>query len=77
MLILISRLSILQFHQDAAHKAMIAPLLKQPNMNLIEYDGCAEFHAKDADHFLKFMDGIYNSKNLVGMCLSFHWYMGR
>lgn len=45
---------------------MITPLL-QSKMKLVSYDGCAEFLAKDAASFLKFMDNVYNSKDLVGM----------
>jgi hypothetical protein len=36
-------------------------------MNVVSYDGCAEFHAKDAESFVNFMENIYNSKELVGM----------
>lgn len=45
---------------------MIAPLL-QSKMKILSYDGCAEFHAKDSESFLKFMDNVYNSKKLIGM----------
>lgn len=45
---------------------MISPLL-QSKMKLLSYDGCAEFQAQDATSFLRFMDNIYASKELVGM----------
>jgi len=35
-------------------------------MNVVSYDGCAEFHAKDAESFVQFMESIYSSKELVG-----------
>ena len=40
-------------------------------MNLVSYDGCAEFHSKDAASFIRFMDNVYNSKELVGVCRTF------
>ncbi|KAF2728953.1 hypothetical protein EJ04DRAFT_569079 [Polyplosphaeria fusca] len=54
-----------QFHHDARHKEMLAPLLGQ-GMALAPYDGCAEFHAKDAEGFLRFMVDVHAAKELVG-----------
>lgn len=35
-------------------------------MQPLQYDGCAEFHAENAEQFLRFMADIHNSKELVG-----------
>jgi hypothetical protein len=40
--------------------------LVQSKIKLLSYDGCAEFQAQDAASFFKFMDNIYNSKELIG-----------
>ena len=45
---------------------MIAPIIESGYMKLMPWDGCAEFHCKDADHFIKFLDDINNSKELIG-----------
>ena len=45
---------------------MIAPLL-QSGVKIVSYDGCAEFHTKDAESLLQFMDNVYKSTELVGM----------
>ncbi|KAF9730029.1 hypothetical protein PMIN04_012799 [Paraphaeosphaeria minitans] len=54
-----------QFHQDAEHRKLVSSL-SQYNMQPLQYDGCAEFHAENAEQFLRFMADIHNSKELVG-----------
>ncbi|KAH9879860.1 hypothetical protein J1614_001884 [Plenodomus biglobosus] len=57
-----------QFHQEAQHKSAIEPLLEASmgSMQIAPYDGCAEFHAESAEHFVSFMKGVYASAHLVG-----------
>ncbi|KAL5394538.1 hypothetical protein PMIN03_013058 [Paraphaeosphaeria minitans] len=38
-------------------------------MQPLQYDGCDEFHAENADQFLRFMADIHDSKELVGECI--------
>jgi hypothetical protein len=44
------------------------PLLQASGgtMQIIPYDGCAEFHAKSAQDFVTFMTSVYKSDHLVG-----------
>ena len=35
-------------------------------MKIAPYDGCAEFHAESAEHFVSFMKRVYDSAHLVG-----------
>ncbi|KAH7130340.1 hypothetical protein B0J11DRAFT_602675 [Dendryphion nanum] len=55
-----------QFHQDAHHRSLVAPVLESGHMQLLPYDGCAEFHCKDADKFLQFLKDISDDRSLVG-----------
>ncbi|KAL5421743.1 hypothetical protein PMIN06_013136, partial [Paraphaeosphaeria minitans] len=54
-----------QFHQDADHRKLVSSL-SQYSMQPLQYDGCDEFHAENADQFLRFMADIHDSKELVG-----------
>lgn len=36
------------------------------SMQIAPYDGCAEFHAHSAEHFVRFIKGVYDSAHLVG-----------
>ncbi|KAF2107229.1 Malate/L-lactate dehydrogenase [Lophiotrema nucula] len=58
----------IQFHQDAKSKAAVAPLLEGNggNMHALPWDGCAEFHARTGEDFVKFIQSVYDSKELVG-----------
>ncbi|KAI8939337.1 hypothetical protein NX059_003128 [Plenodomus lindquistii] len=57
-----------QFHQEPQHKAALEPLFEASagSMQSAPYDGCAEFHAESAEHFVGFMKGVYASAHLVG-----------
>jgi len=35
-------------------------------MKIAPYDGCAEFHAESAEHFVSFMKRVYDSAHLLG-----------
>ncbi|CBX98198.1 hypothetical protein LEMA_P096070.1 [Plenodomus lingam JN3] len=56
-----------QFHQEDQHKIALEPLLEASigSMQIAPYDGCAEFHAESAEHFVSFMKGVYASAHLV------------
>ncbi|KAF2274016.1 uncharacterized protein EI97DRAFT_347685, partial [Westerdykella ornata] len=56
-----------QFHMEQKHRDEIQPLLdaSQGPMQLVPWDGCAEFLAKDAESFIKFMNDVYNSNHLM------------
>ncbi|KAJ4309788.1 hypothetical protein N0V94_008766 [Neodidymelliopsis sp. IMI 364377] len=57
-----------QFHQEAKHKAELEPLVQSSggSMQMLPYDGCAEFHARTAQDFITFMNSVFSSDQLVG-----------
>ncbi|PSN65186.1 hypothetical protein BS50DRAFT_575250 [Corynespora cassiicola Philippines] len=55
-----------QFHSEEKDRKAIAPLIESGNMQFLPFDGAAEFHCKDGESFVKFMNDVYSSPNLVG-----------
>ncbi|KZM22513.1 uncharacterized protein EKO05_0009682 [Ascochyta rabiei] len=57
-----------QFHQEAKHVNDLQPLLDDSggSIQIMPYDGCAEFHAKSAKEFVVFMKSVWASDHLVG-----------
>ncbi|KAF2827590.1 hypothetical protein CC86DRAFT_369685, partial [Ophiobolus disseminans] len=59
-----------QFHQEQTHKDALKPLLEASggSMQMVEWDGAAEFWAESAEGFVQFMGSVYGSSHLVGKC---------
>lgn len=53
---------------EPKHREEMQPLLEASmgTMKLVPWDGCAEFHARNAVDFTNFMKNIYDSPHLVG-----------
>lgn len=57
---------------EPKNREEIQPLLdiSGGSMQLVPYDGCAEFVAKSAEEFTRFMKEVYDSPHLIGNTLS-------
>ncbi|KAF2031831.1 hypothetical protein EK21DRAFT_87656 [Setomelanomma holmii] len=57
-----------QFHQERKDIEAMAPLLEASGgtMSIALYDGAAEFHARSAEAFVRFVKNVYGSSHLVG-----------
>ncbi|KAH3948013.1 hypothetical protein HBH53_108430 [Parastagonospora nodorum] len=57
-----------QFHQEQQHITALLPLMEASggSMKMVGWDGAAEFHARSAEAFVRYMKSVYASDKLVG-----------